>query len=536
MNIGSLLTRTARLYPDRIGLVKGAERRTWSQLEDSANGLARALVALGIRPGERVLAQCVNNRWMLESQYAVMRTGAVYVPINPRAIPRETAQMVGLAKARAIIVDDQHVEHALHAAEVHAHLAHVIATVPAPPADKGETRGGASWHTYEALTTAHRGATLHQAVRDEDICMQMFTSGTTGVPKGALHSHGSLAAALIGRIADVMPGLGRESALLVIGPLSHGTGTTCTVCVMRGAKVVMLDSERFDVADCWRLIEAERISEIFTVPTILMDLARHPDALRRDRSSLRHVIYAGAALNRADQREAMQVFGPVLVQYYGATENMGTGTVLYPDMHSLADGEPNAPTGSCGVARSGVDIEIRDAEGRALPAGQTGAIWMRGPASFHGYYEMPEATAAALRDGWVDAGDLGRMDERGFVYIEGRSKEMYKSGGLQVYPNETQNHLAEHPAVAEAHVLSFPDSRWGEIGVGVVTLKPGVAATEGELREFLRGRLSAYKLPRRIWIWTEIPRNPVGKVPKPLLRDELLKRGLVRAGEDIPPA
>ena len=532
MNIGSLLTRTARLYPDRIGLVKGGERWTWSQLEESANGLARALVALGIKPGDRVLAQSVNNRWMLESQYAVMRTGAIYVPINPRAIPRETAQMVGLARARAIIVDDQHVEHAAHAAESHSHLAHVIATLPHP----GPGRGGAAWHVYAAIAAEHRGATLQQPVQDSDYCMQMFTSGTTGVPKGALHSHDSLAAALIGRVADVMPGLGRESALLAIGPLSHGTGTTCTVCVMRGAKVVMLDTERFDVADCWRLIEEERISEIFTVPTILMDLVRHPEAARRDRSSLRHVIYAGASLNRPNQREAMELLGPVLVQYYGATENMGTGTVLYPDMHSFSDGDPGAPAGSCGVARSGVEIEIRDGDGKALPVGRTGAIWVRGAASFHGYYEMPEATADALKDGWVDAGDLGRLDERGFLYIEGRSKEMYKSGGLQVYPNETQNHLAEHPAVAEAHVLSFPDSRWGEVGVGVVMLKPGGAATESELREFLRTRLAAYKLPRRIWIWTEIPRNPVGKVPKPLLRDELLKRGLVRVEEDIPPA
>lgn len=534
MNIGNLLTRTARLYPERIGLVKGNERWTWSQLEESANGIGRALVALGIKPGDRVLAQCVNNRWMMESQYAVMRTGAVYVPINPRAIPRETAQMVELARARAIIVDDQHVEHAAHAAEAHAHLAHVIATVPRPGA--GHVTGGAAWHDYAKLAAGHRGATLAQPVQDSDHCMQMFTSGTTGVPKGALHSHGSLAAALIGRVADVMPGLGRESALLAIGPLSHGTGTTCTVCVMRGAKVVMLDTERFDVADCWRLIEAERISEIFTVPTILMDLVRHPEAARRDHSSLRHVIYAGASLNRADQREALKLFGQVLVQYYGATENMGTGTVLYPDMHSFEDGDPGAPIGSCGVARSGVEIEIRDADGGSLPVGQAGAIWVRGAASFHGYYEMPEATVASLQDGWVDVGDLGRLDERGFLYIEGRSKEMYKSGGLQVYPNETQNHLAEHPAVGEAHVLSFPDSRWGEIGVGVVTLKPGSSATENELREFLRTRLAAYKLPRRIWIWKEIPRNPVGKVPKPLLREELLKRGLVRAGEDIPAA
>lgn len=532
MNIGNLLTCTARLYPDGIGLVKGAERHSWSALEASANGLAHALVSLGVKPGDRVLAQSPNNRWMLESQYAVMRTGAVYVPVNPRAIARETVQMVDLSAAKILIVHDSHLEHARAAAEACPTLAHVITTLPAPAPSGGRVK----WHVYDELARQHAGATMAREVDGGDICLQMFTAGTTGVPKGAMHSHASMAAGLTGRVADVMPGLGRDSALLAIGPLSHGTGTSCTVCVMRGARVVMLDSERFDVGDCWRIIEQERISEIFTVPTILMDLARHPEAQRRDRSSLRHVIYAGAPLNRPDQREAMSVFGRMLVQYYGATETLGTGTVLYPDMHGDTDDDPHAPVGSCGVARSGVDIEVRADDGRVLPAGEVGTIWVRGPANFHGYHNMPEATAESLVDGWVNVGDLGRLDGRGFLYIEGRSREMYKSGGLQVYPNETQNHLAEHPAVAEAHVLSLPDSRWGEIGVAVVQLKAGQAATERELREFLRGRLAAYKLPRRIWLWDEIPRNPVGKVPKKLLREEILRRGLARDGEDVKPA
>ena len=529
MNIGNLLTRTARLYPERIGLVKGASRWTWAELEANANGLGRALAALGARTGERVMAQSPNNRWMLESLYGVMRTGAVYIPANPRAVPRETAQMVSLAGARILIVHTSHVEHAKAAVAECPTLEHVITTAPVPDAPAGRVK----WHVYDELVSRHAGPTLEAPVQRDDVCLQMYTAGTTGVPKGAMHTHATMEAGLIGRVADVMPGLGRDSALLAIGPLSHGTGTSVTICVMRGAKVVMLESERFDVGDCWRLIVEERISEIFTVPTILMDLARHPEALKSDRGSLQHVIYAGAPLNRADQREAMGVFGAKLVQYYGASETLGTGTVLYPDQHSFADDDVYAPAGSCGVARSGVDIEIRDEAGRVLAPGEVGLIWLRGAANFIGYHNMPEATAESLQDGWANAGDLGRMDERGFLFIEGRTREMYKSGGLQVYPNETQNHLAEHPAVAEAHVLSVPDSRWGEIGVAVVKLKPGKAATESELREFLRGRLAAYKLPRRVWFWDDIPRNPVGKVPKNLLRDELYQRGLAKAGEDI---
>ena len=534
LNPGNLLTQTARRHPSRIGLVHGARRWTWGELERSANGLARALAALGIERGDRVIVQSPNSRWMLEAQYALLRAGAVYIPVHARAIPRETAQMVGLAGAKALILPAGLAANAIEAEAQCSTLQHVIVC-----SDTGEipphTPGRAQWHDYDRLARAHAGETLALEVAPDDICLQMFTAGTTGVPKGGMHSNRGFMAALTGRIADVMPGLDIDSALLAIGPLSHGTGTTATCCVMRGAKIVMLEGH-FDVGACWRLIEAERISELFTVPTILMDLVRHPDAQRRDRSSLRHVVYAGAPINRTDQKRALELLGPALVQYYGSVENMGTASVLHPWQHSLREDDPEAPVGTAGVARSGVRIAIRDADGRDLPAGETGEIWIDGPGNFLGYQNMPEATAAALKDGWVSSGDLGRLDERGFLYIQGRSREMYKSGGLQVYPNETQNYLGEHPAIAEAHVLSLPDSRWGEIGVAVVQLKAGAAATEAELRAFLRTRMAAYKLPRRAWIWDEIPRSPVGKVPKPLLKAELLARGLVREGEDVPGA
>ena len=366
-------------------------------------------------------------------------------------------------------------------------------------------------------------------------CVQLFTAGTTGVPKGAVHSHASYGFALMGRIADVLPGLDAQCALLAVGPLSHGTGTLASCAVMKGAATVVPASGRFDAGECWRLVESERISTTFTVPTMLMDLVRHPDAGRRDRSSLRHVVYAGAPITRADQRLAMSVLGSVLVQYYGAAENMGTATVLYPAMHGPDDDDPMTPVGSCGVARSGVEVAIKGEHMDDLPPGDVGHIWVRGAANMRGYQDMPEATAQALVDGWLNVGDLGRMDERGFVYIVGRTREMYKSGGLQVYPNETQDHLAEHPAVAEAHVVSLPDSRWGETGVALVVLEHAARAEEEELREFLREHLAGYKLPRRIFIVDGLPRTAYGKVSKDLLRAELYRRGLLVEGEDVAP-
>ena len=534
MNLGTTLSATARRAPDLAGLVCGDERWSFAELEANADALARGLLELGVLPGDRVLVQCPNSRPMFEAQYAVMRTGAVYVPVNSRASARETAQIAQLSRAPAMLVDTSFAARAAAAVAASPLLRHVITTAPVSVPAGGER---AAWHVHDALRARHReGAHVNHPVTASDACLQLYTAGTTGVPKGAVHSHSSYAFALMGRIADVLPGLDHACALLAVGPLSHGTGTLASCAVMKGARTVLPASGRFDAGECWRLVEAERISTTFTVPTMLMDLVRHADARRRDRSSLRHVVYAGAPITRADQRLAMDLLGPVLVQYYGAAENMGTATVLYPHMHGPDDADPMTPAGSCGVARSGVDLAIKDDDMNDLPTGEVGQIWVRTAANMVGYQDMPEASAQALVDGWLCVGDLARMDERGFVYIVGRTREMYKSGGLQVYPNETQDHLAAHPSVAEAHVVSLPDSRWGETGVALVMLEPDRAASEIELREFLRDRLAGYKLPRRIFVVDALPRTAYGKVSKDLLREELVRRALITPGEDVPAA
>jgi len=262
---------------------------------------------------------------------------------------------------------------------------------------------------------------------------------------------------------------------------------------------------------------------MFTVPTILTRMVRHPAVDRVDHSSLRYVIYAGAPMYRADQKEALQKLGKVIVQYYGLGEVTGNITVLPREDHSLDDDD--MPVGSCGYARTGMEIAIKDADGNRLSAGAQGEICVRGPAVFAGYHDNPDANAKALKDGWFHTGDLGRLDDKGFLYITGRASDMYISGGSNVYPRETEEVLLTHPAVAEVAVLGVPDPEWGETGVAVVVLEDGKTASAEELLGFLKDKLARYKQPRRVFFWSELPKSGYGKVPKHLIRSELYARG-----------
>ena len=534
MNHGLALTKAALTYGSNIGLVQGEHEYTWRQLEDNANALAHALLEIGLTSKERVIVQCPNNRYIFESHYAILRAGGVYSPINFRASSYETISMVDRCRAVAIITTPEYREHVRSVVEQSPRVRYVIFT---GSVDEAAQIPGVTVLIYDELVARYLGRpTVNVTVSDEDACWHKFSSGTTGVPKGIVTTNGSLAFITTGRVLDVMPGLDHTHATLAMGPLSHGTGTIVTCNVLRAAKTVMLPTAKFEPATCLRLIAEQRITSMFTIPTMLVELLKHPAAETADLSSLKHVIYAGAPIARIDQELLIHKLGHALYQYYGQAENMGTATYLPPHMHSLAADDPSAPPGSCGVARTGVEVAVFDAQMRRLPVGEVGELATRSLANFAGYYEMPEESQAVLVDGWLRSGDLARVDENGFHYIVGRIKEMYKSGGLQVYPNETQDILMRHPAVEEAHVLSLPDSKWGEIGIAIVKPKNGQAVTEDELLAHVSSYLARYKIPRRVYVWDDVPRSAVGKVPKALLRQELfLRTGLVE-GEDVPVA
>ena len=517
MNLGRLLTQAAARWPDRAGLVQGDRVWSWAELDRRTDAVVAALRRRGIGPGDRVMIHARNGNAMFESLWAAFKLGAVWVPTNFRLTPPEVAYLAEASGAKAMIYDRGFEAHADAARAAQPALGLLLAI--------GAPRGAEE--AYENLATEpFDPAEAEPAeVEYDDTLWFFYTSGTTGRPKAAMLTHGQMAFVVTNHLADLMPGLDENGASLVIAPLSHGAGIHALAQVARGAPSILLSTDRFDGAEAWRLVERHRISNMFTVPSILTTLVEHPDVDEVDHGTLRHVIYAGAPMYRTDQKRALEKLGPVIVQYYGLGEVTGNITVLAPALHSLDDETSPAPIASCGVARTCMEIGILDADGRRLPADTGGEICVRGPAVFKGYFNNPAANEKAFAHGWFHTGDLGQLDRRGFLTITGRASDMYISGGSNIYPREIEELLLTHPAVAEAAVVGLPHAKWGEAGIAVLVLRPGARADEPEILAFLDGKLARYKRPARVVFWTELPKSGYGKVPKALVRQHLAERG-----------
>ena len=516
MNLAHILRQSARRHGGETGFVWGETSWNWAELDRRVDAMAAALAAKGVVKGDRVLVQARNGNQMFESMFACFRIGAVWVPANFRQTPSEVAFLAEASGATAMICGAEFPAHAAACREAAAGIRFVVSI---GPSEFGED--------YDGLCAQHHGQAAATAdVAYDDPCWFFFTSGTTGRPKAAVLTHGQMAFVVTNHLCDLMPGTTHRDASLVVAPLSHGAGIHQLAQVARGAKTVLPASHRFSAEEAWRLVERWRVSNMFTVPTILTMLCEHPAVDRYDHSSLRHVIYAGAPLYREDQKHALAKLGKVIVQYFGLGEVTGNITVLPPDLHEPQDG-PDVKIGTCGYERTGMQIAIQDDEGRELPAGQQGEICVCGPAVFAGYYDNPEANAKAFRNGWFRTGDLGLMDPEGFLFITGRASDMYISGGSNVYPREIEETILTHPAVAETAILGIPDRVWGEVGIAICVLRPGAQLDERDLIAFLDGKVARYKLPQRVVIWDELPKSGYGKITKALLKVELEARGLL---------
>ncbi|MGY6709771.1 MAG: acyl-CoA synthetase [Rhizobiaceae bacterium] len=515
MNLAHFLTQMARRHPDEIGFVWGERLWTWSEMEARVEAMAAALAnEFGIAKGDRVLVQSANSNQMFESMFACFRLGAVWVPTNYRQSPAEVAYLCKASGARGMICGASFADHAAACRQESETLDFIIAI--------GEADFGPC---YDVVVERHLGTRQPSvAVDRDDPCWFFFTSGTTGRPKAAVLTHGQMGFVLTNHLCDLMPGTGPDDASIVVAPLSHGAGIHQLAQVAHGARTILPAGERLDVPAIWSLIEKWKVTNAFTVPTILKMLVEDPSVDRFDHSSLRYVIYAGAPMYRTDQIHALKKLGPVLVQYFGLGEVTGNITVLPPALHRLEDG-PAARIGTCGFERTGMQVQIQDEEGREVAAGQTGEICVIGPAVFAGYHDNPEANAKAFRNGWFRTGDLGHMDAEGFVYITGRASDMYISGGSNIYPREIEEKILTHPAIAEVAVLGVPDPKWGEVGIAVCVARQGETVQEGTLRDFLGDKIARYKMPKQFVFWNEMPKSAYGKIAKKLIRAELDRRG-----------
>ncbi|TAI63346.1 acyl-CoA synthetase [Bradyrhizobium sp. Leo170] len=517
MNLAHIVTQNARRHGDRAGFIWRDRSWTWREIDGLVSALAAALAARGIVRGDRILVHSKNCDEMFWSMFAAFRLGAVWVPTNFRLMPDEVAYLAAASGAKAFLCHGDFPEHAAAAANPALQFTWRI----------GE-EGSFGERTVTEAIAAHAGAKVDNvAVEHDDPCWFFFTSGTTGRSKAAVLTHGQMAFVVTNHLADLTPGVSERDASIVVAPLSHGAGIHQLMQAARGVPTILLPSEKFDIAETFRLIEQHRVSNLFTVPTILKMMVEHPAVEQFDHSSLRHVIYAGAPMYREDQKLAMRKLGAVLVQYFGLGEVTGNITVLPPALHDPEDG-PHARIGTCGFERVGMQVSIQDDQGRELKPFETGEICVIGPAVFAGYYDNREANAKAFRDGWFRTGDLGHMDEEGFVYITGRASDMYISGGSNIYPREIEEKILTHPAVGEVAVLGVPDPFWGEVGVAVCVAREGAGAVgEAELAAYLAPKVPRYKMPKRFFFWDALPKSGYGKIPKRLIRDELEARGLL---------
>jgi acyl-CoA synthetase (AMP-forming)/AMP-acid ligase II len=495
--------RAARRWPERTALVDGERRVTFRELDERATRLARALLGLGLRPGERVAVVQENRVEYTETVIAIARAGGVLVPMLGALTEAEHAFMVRDAEAGFVVALSAGAAGRARAA------AGADSTALALAAADGVTDLAALARTGSAEPLEIDGSPA-------SLAQILYTSGTTGHPKGVTHSYASVAAAM-GAWASAFR-VGPDDRLLGQLALSHFGGRAMDTCWVAGATLVILPGP--DPKAVLGAIAEHRITMLLVIPTVLRMLLDHPDAAGTDLSSLRVVLYAAAPAAPALVRRALARLGPVLYTGFGQTEAYGLNTWMAPQEHVEAleaGGERLTSVGRECAAFA--QVRIRSDEGSALPPGEVGEICVCAPWVTPGFWKRPDLDAARLRDGWLHTGDLGRIDEDGYVYLADRKEDKIISGGFNVYPAEVEGELAEHPAVAECAVFAIPDPKWGEAIRAAVTLRPGCSAAPDELIAFCKERLARFKVPKAIDVVDGLPKTPVGKILRRALRE-----------------
>jgi acyl-CoA synthetase (AMP-forming)/AMP-acid ligase II len=499
----------AREKRDQLCIECGDRRLDFGAAREHTDRLARALVSQGLGRGDRFAVLAKNCLEYPLVYFAGSKSGTVPVPLNYRLAPPELAYIVRDAGARLVIARG---ELAQQLEPVRAELGDVKTWVSLD----GPRLDG--WIDYaEWLEGQPAGAPDGRGEADDDL-YQMYTSGTTGRPKGAVLTHAAVAANLIQQLAAVksLP----SDHTLVVAPLYHAAAAlTALGSISSGGSMVV--HEDFSPVEVVRALSQGGVHRTTLVPAMIQAcLVLVPDVAERNYEKLHTIVYGASPIAADVLRKALEVFGCDFTQGYGMTETTAAVTFLSPADHRRALEERPELLLSAGRPLPGTEIRIADENDEPLPSGAVGEILARGDQLMKGYWNLAEASAAALRGGWMHTGDAGRVDEEGYLFIEDRVKDMIVSGGENVYPREVENALFEHPAVADVAVIGVPDERWGESVKAIVVLRAGQEASADDLIEFCKGRLAGYKRPRSVDFLAELPRNASGKVLKKELREK----------------
>ena len=487
MNLFALLDQAAARFGDRGAVYRGEHQQlTWAQLRDRALRLAGSLRGLGT--GARVAVASENSPEIIELMFGVWAADCVYLPINYKLHPREMQQILDDAGAAVVFASPR------------------IATDLTPATETPLEVIGSQ--AYQARLAAE--PVKPPSTEPAELAWLFYTSGTTGRSKGAMLSHRNLMAMTVAHLAD-FDSPDEDCSLVHGAPMSHGSGLYIPPYVLRGARQVIPASAGFEPEEFLDLCDRHPGCSAFLAPTMVARLVQTGRPCPRN---LRTIVYGGGPMYVESLKKAMAAFGPVFVQLYGQGEAPMTITGLRRSDHVGAD---DATLGSVGYARSGVDVTVLRNDGSAAAIGEIGEIVCRGDVVMSGYWRNPEATAATLQHGWLHTGDMGSFDERGFLTLRDRSKDVVISGGSNIYPREVEEALLEHPDVVEAGVVGARDEEWGEIVVAFIVGE----AKPAELDAHLLDRIARFKRPKRYEYIDELPKNSYGKVLKRSLRERL---------------
>ncbi|MFA5786931.1 MAG: long-chain fatty acid--CoA ligase [Actinomycetota bacterium] len=501
VNIGALLAKRALLSPGKEAVVCEGVRRTWVECNARANRLAHAMQKLGVKRGDTVGLLALNEAEFLDMYYGLGKIGAILVPVNYRLAAPEISYILNDCGAKVFIFGKEYAEIAdTFRNDIPAK--HFVAIMDSPP----------EWaKQYEALIQAESAEEPEAAPGGDDVITILYTSGTTGRPKGAMLTHTNFYTMSINFVTTFgWPG---DTDMIAL-PLFHiGALAPLASGVYYGMRSVMLRS--LDPKRFLELLGEEKVDVFGSVPALLMILKMVPDFEKYDWSSVKLIFVFGAPVP-VSLLEEYAAAGIEVRNLYGLTESTGSGTVI--------DGEYSmAKVGSCGLPEFLVDAKVVDEDGNEVGPEELGEVVVRGETIMKGYWNKPEETAATIKDGWLHTGDVARRDADGFFYIMDRKKDMIISGGENIYPAEIEDVLSRHPKIAEVGVIGYEHEKWGEAVKAIVVLRPGETLTEDELMEWTKGKIGKFKMPKKVEFTDALPRTATGKILKRLLRDQFNK-------------
>src|SRR5438445_5878679 len=515
MNTAEFLMLASSVVPDRTAMVCGQRSRTYAQMQDRVNRLANALEAMGVGKGDKISVMALNSTEYVEIYYAGAKLGAVFVPLNYRAKRDELAYMCNNSETKVLFVGERY----LGLSEA---IKPELKTIEQFVCIDSRPEG---MPNYDDLIGAHEADEIFTDIDDNDPTIVIYTSGTTALPKGVVLTYLGMSVYVTNTVEPADPAAENVDVLLVSVPFYHVAGaTTMLSSVWGGRKMVVLP--QFDPGAWLDAVQTHRVTHSFVVPTMLKRIMEHPQFDQYDLSSLKLVAYGAAPMPWEVVTRAVQVFKCGLMNAYGQTESTSSLTFLGPEDHQIPDGPPEERKRklqrlrSVGRPMDDVVVMIMDPQGEILPPGQEGEIVAQGARVMAGYLNREEDTSAAIKDGWLHTGDVGWMDDDGYLYITGRTKDLIIRGGENIAPGEVEAVLQQHAAVEDCAVIGVPDVEWGEEVKAVVVLKPDADATPEELSAFVKERLASYKVPKYYTFLDDLPRNYVGKVLKTDLRKQ----------------